>query len=48
MNMQKFLACDVDRLEPFQLFAVGSRAEIDHQLVIEYLLLLVILEIVKR
>src|SRR5271157_902374 len=44
----QFLAGDVDRLEPVQLFAVCPRAEIDHKLVIEYLLLLIVLEIVKR
>lgn len=38
---------DVDRLKPFQLLAIGARAEIDHAVVFENLLLLIVLEIVE-
>ena len=45
--VRQFYASDVDGLEPLQLLAVGSRAQLDHQPVVEDLLPLVPVQVVE-
>lgn len=43
-----FFACNVDSSKPIQLLAVRPGAEIDHELVTENLLLLIVFQVVER